>query len=266
MPSERELTAFYPPQYHSFSPKGFLLTVRHRVRLKRLTSLIATEDAVVLDYGCGDGKFIEDAARLTSRLTFWGYELAAKPDKRVSHGGRVTIIRGGFDDLMRELPPCDLITMNHVIEHLPDPHAVLMALYHRMNDGAVIEGQTPAADSFERYVFGNGWSGFHAPRHTVIFSREGLRAILRSANFSEPTVSAGINPAGIAVSLASLSHRGECGTIERKGLSWLMYLALATALYPLDLLSGRPGIVNYSASKAVRSGMPSGVGRDRFFR
>jgi hypothetical protein len=112
-----------------------------------------------------------------------------------------------------------------------------------------MEGQTPAADSLERRVFRGAWSGYHAPRHTVVFSRRGLKVILKAARLSDPKVTAAFNPAGIAVSLASLRHGNHPGVVRRNGPAWLTYLGLATALAPLDLLSGSPGIVNYAAVK-----------------
>jgi len=249
MPGVDTLSGFYPSGYHSFSANGFIPRMKHRTRVKRLASFLRIPNPVVLDYGCGNGAFISEAAALESAWSFWGFEIAEKPGKSVSADGRVTIVRGHLDDLLAELPPCDLVTMNHVIEHLPDPVGVLAALQARMRDGGILEGQTPAADSFERRIFGNAWSGFHAPRHTVIFSRAGLATALSRARFIDPQVTGAFNPAGIAVSLASATHGNRPGVIRREGPAWLMYLGAATALYPIDRLSGSPGIINYVAMK-----------------
>lgn len=253
MPRIDELAHFYPARYHSFTAKGLLPRLKHRSRLKRLASFVRTADAVVLDYGCGDGGFIKAAAESVG-WTFWGFEIGLERRKEVSNAGRVTIVRGSLDDLIAGLPMCDLITMNHVIEHLPDPVATLSALRDRLKDGAILEGQTPAADSLERRVFGTAWSGFHAPRHTVIFSQRGLSQALARAQFSGPIVCGAFNPAGIAVSLASATHGDGGGTVRRQGPAWLACLGAATALYPVDRLSGAPGIVNYTAFKAVERG------------
>jgi SAM-dependent methyltransferase len=253
IPDLEQLATFYPPRYHSFAAGGLLARLKDRARLRRLRSLLASNRGVILDYGCGDGRFIKEAAMRTKGLVFWGYEMAARRQEYVAPDGRVTIIHGSVDDLLAVLPACDLVTMNHVIEHLPDPLAVLRALHARMNDGATMEGQTPAADSLERKVFRTRWSGFHAPRHTVIFSRSGLQQVLTAAGFHHPEIAAAFNPAGIAVSLASVPH-GDCpGTITRQGAQWLMYVGAAAALHPIELLSGAPGIVNYAARKAMRS-------------
>ena len=252
IPDLEELAAFYPADYHSFGAAGLLGGLKDSARLRRLRSFVDADHAVILDYGCGDGRFIKEAARRTSGWVFWGFEMAAHKQHYVAPDGRVTIVRGSIADLLADLPPCDVITMNHVIEHLPDPLAVLTTLHGRMSPGGIMEGQTPAADSLERQVFRTKWSGFHAPRHTVVFSRRGLKQILTTAGFRDPQVTPAFNPAGIAVSLASLPHGDNPGTIKRQGASWLMYVGAAAALHPIERLSGSPGIVNYAARKVTQ--------------
>ena len=169
-------------------------------------------------------------------------------------GGAVTLVRGDIDDVCSVVPPCRLITMNHVIEHLPDPGAVVAALTAKLAPGGVLEGQTPAAGSLEHRVFRGAWSGYHAPRHTVVFSSAGLARLLADAGLGEVAVEKAFNPAGLAVSLASVPSRGGAGHIRRGGPSWLMFLAVATALAPLDLLSKSPGIVDFTARRPVDPG------------
>lgn len=250
MPSPAQLAECYPATYHSFAKGGVLATLKHRSRVRRLTSLIDVGSPVILDYGCGEGAFLREAAR-TRDWRLWGFEIADLPSKLVEEGGRITIVRGALADLMAELPPVDLLTMNHVIEHLPDPHFVLSTLRQHMRAGAVLEGQTPASDSLERRVFGDAWSGYHAPRHTVVFSRSGLATMLQRTGFVKPQVTAAFNPAGVAVSLASALHGPQGGTIVRQGASWLGLVAAATALQPIDRLSGQPGIVDFAARVAA---------------
>lgn len=249
IPDLEDLSAFYPADYHSFAAGGLLARLKDQARLRRLQSFAGSREAVVLDYGCGDGRFIKAAASRTSGWMFWGFEVATHTERYVAPDGRVTIVRGTLDDLLDALPPCDIVTMNHVIEHLPDPLSVLTALRARMSAGGIMEGQTPAADSLERKVFRTRWSGFHAPRHTVVFSRNGLKQILARAGFRHPEVTPAFNPAGIGVSLASLTHGDRPGKIRRQGAAWLLCVGAAAALYPIERLSGSPGIVNYAARK-----------------
>lgn len=253
MPSENELGRLYPPEYHSLGREGLLTQFRYDMRVQRLKRL-ASRDGVILDHGCGDGSFLLRAAQKLPDCTFFGYEISDVLSVTVLAEGRVTLVRGSLADLLGRLPPCSVITMNHVIEHLPSPINTLLALTERLLPGGHLEGQTPAADSLEHRVFGTRWSGYHAPRHTVVFSSAGLETVLRRAGLDDVGVQGAFNPAALAVSLATLKQGpSQPGRISRSGPLWLAWLALAAALGPLDLLSGKPGVVNFCARKPAQA-------------
>jgi len=247
MPSLPKLAGFYPADYHSMTHAGLLSAIRNRIRIARLEKLL-TGEAVLLDYGCGDGAFLVQTAQQMPGRPLWGFEIAERAETGILAGGAVTVVKGALPDLLTVLPECGLITLNHVIEHLPDPYATVSALVKKLAPGGVFEGQTPAADSLERSAFGARWSGYHAPRHTVVFSRAGLCRLLERCGLSAPVVEGAFNPAGLAVSLASIPYP-EGGRIRRRGFKWTAFLAMAALLGPIDLLSGRPGVINFAARK-----------------
>lgn len=247
MPTAATLSGYYPNDYHSMTHAGFLNRVRNTLRIRRLGKLTEA-DGPILDFGCGDGAFLLQAAKSMGTRPLWGFEIAEKTTVQELCGGRVRVVRGEFRDLLEVLPMCSVITMNHVIEHLPNPHETVKALGERLMQGGILEGQTPAANSLERLVFRSRWSGFHAPRHTVIFSTSGLVALLKRSGLPAATTQVAFNPAGIAVSLGSLAHKGG-GAIKRSGVKWLGLVGMAALFAPIDICSGRPGIVNFMASR-----------------
>jgi SAM-dependent methyltransferase len=252
MPEPARLADFYPASYHSFAGRGILTRIRFDMRIRRLRAL-AMSKGLVLDHGCGDGSFLLRAAEQMPEHSFFGYEISDHREVIELCRGRVTLVRGAESDLFRLLPSCGLITMNHVIEHLPNPLFTLSQLREHLMPGGIIEGQTPAAKSLEHRLFGKRWSGYHAPRHTVVFSPKGLNRALARAGFEVLGIRGAFNPASIAVSLSSLAAPAELPSrIERKGLKWLCSLALATPLSAADFFSGAPGIVNFSARRPIR--------------
>jgi SAM-dependent methyltransferase len=248
MPDGPTLAAFYPADYHSQTGQGPVGRFRHDARLRRLGAL-AGADGPVLDYGCGNGAFLVRAAERVPARRYYGFEIAEERDEVTLAGGAVTLIRGDLDWLLDRLPTCRVITMNHVIEHLPDPLSVLSLLCAKLAPGGLLEGQTPAAGSLEHRVFGRRWSGYHAPRHTVVFSPTGLARLLARAGLEDVDVRGAFNPAGLAVSLASLAQTGEGGRVRRSGPAWLVFLGVATLLSPVDRLSSAPAIVDFAARK-----------------
>lgn len=246
MPGEEELSRFYPSDYHSLAPQRTLAAMRHLLRWRSLAHCLDGPGAV-LDYGCGDGGFLRFAAARAGGRRFWGYEPADATSLERDVDGSVTIVRGSAERLFAELPECRLVTMNHVIEHLPRPDETLPRLRSKIAPGGWLTGQTPAAGSLEQRVFGTYWSGYHAPRHTVVFSQVGLRRALERADFSSVQVRGAFNPAAAAVSVGSLLAGNHPGLIRRSGARWLALLAAGAAFAPVDLASGRPGIVNFEA-------------------
>jgi SAM-dependent methyltransferase len=229
------------------SDGGFLMSLRHKLRTRRLGKFVNGGGAV-LDYGCGNGSFVRRAAAVLTGIEFIGYEISDHL-KVTRPADRVTIVEGGPADLFEVLPPCQAVIMNHVIEHLPDPFAVVSALAEKLLPGGCFDGQTPNATSLEHRIFGRRWSGFHAPRHTAVFSIAGLRSMLERARFGAISIRGAFNPAGYAVSFASLPHGHAKGVIPRRGLKWLCYVAAAAAVLPVDVWSGAPGIIDFRARK-----------------
>lgn len=251
MPDGQALASFYPPGYHSFSATGALMRVRIAMRVKRLARRLPAGPGAILDYGCGGGAFITEVARRFPGRRCFGYEIDSADSIEEREGGRLCIVRGDLRQLWARLPDCAAVTLNHVIEHLPDPGAVMTEICSRLTADGIVEGQTPAADSLERRVFGTRWSGFHAPRHTVIFSRSGLRSLLERCGFTSIDVSAAFNPAGIAVSLRAAMQGTKPQPMSREGVSWLAFVGAATGLAVIDHLSGHPGNVDFTAKRAT---------------
>jgi len=249
MPDGATLSSYYPAAYHSLGSGGFVQNLRHDIRLRTLETRLRGPGAI-LDYGCGNGSFMVRASRTIRDRQFMGYEIGERPETTTLENGRVTIVRGSIDDLLTILPECAVISMNHVIEHLPDPFEVIARLLTKLAPGAWFEGQTPAAGSLEHHVFRTRWSGYHAPRHTVVFSPRGMQSFLARVGLEEVGVGPGFNPAGIAVSLASAVGGAKPGGIQRHGLAWMVWLGLATALSPVDFISGRSGMLNFAARRA----------------
>jgi SAM-dependent methyltransferase len=249
MPDVATLSSYYPADYHSFESASFITKLKHQKRLKSIMPLIADDAFTLLDYGCGGGSFLEFVAEKYPKATLIGFEIAGQKQVVERGNGRIKIIHGGLEDLLAAMPSVDIISMHHVIEHLPDPFDTVSRLGEKIRPGGHFIGQTPACDSFEFRLFQANWSGFHAPRHTVVFSTSGMKALLQRARLSSVKIKGGFNPGGIAVSLASLPHGGKKGRIRRQGIVWLFCVGLATILYPLDWLSGKPGIMDFEARK-----------------
>ena len=140
----------------------------------------------LLDVGCATGDFLEAMARFGWRVQ--GVEphgpsaeqanrrLAGYADQAVRVG---TLEQAGFPDAA-----FDVITLWHVIEHLPDPRRTLQEIRRILKPGGLCLIQTPCWGSLESFLFGPYWSGLDCPRHFWIFSRFTLQALAEQCGFS----------------------------------------------------------------------------------
>src|SRR5438105_101599 len=106
-------------------------------RVEMLQWLIV--DRRVLDVGCGAGGFLHKAKPLASEVA--GVEPEARA--REAYGDLITL----YPDV-ESVVGCeyDLITAFHVIEHLPNPRAMLTALRHLLAPRGRLVVEVPSSD------------------------------------------------------------------------------------------------------------------------
>jgi len=117
----------------------------------------------VLDVGCGSGFFL-DAAKQAG-LETWGLELnGAAAAKARAKGHRILdrlLDTVSMDDVGG---PLDLITFFQVLEHVPDPVAMLKEAARLVRPGGVLAAAVPSASGFYRLT---PWDPHQWPPHHV---------------------------------------------------------------------------------------------------
>jgi SAM-dependent methyltransferase len=74
-----------------------------------------------------------------------------------------------------------VVTAFHVLEHVPDPVAVLRRALAWLAPGGLLIIEVPNAGGLGAAIFGQAWSGLELPRHLSHFSPETLaRAVERA--------------------------------------------------------------------------------------
>lgn len=133
------------------------------------------------DLGCGSGAYLVTATELGWEA--WGLD----PDPRAVEAARTTGARvfvGGFPDTGLPSGRFDVVTMNHVIEHVPDPVAALKEVARILKPGGRVWIATPNLQSFGHARFGPHWIGLDAPRHLVLFTQKSLARALERSGFT----------------------------------------------------------------------------------
>lgn len=77
----------------------------------------------------------------------------------------------------------DLITLWHVLEHLPSPDETLKALKQRLNENGLLVVAVPNLQSPDAKHYGPHWGAYDLPRHLWHFSTSGLIRLLSEIGF-----------------------------------------------------------------------------------
>jgi 2-polyprenyl-3-methyl-5-hydroxy-6-metoxy-1,4-benzoquinol methylase len=160
----------------------------------------------LLDIGCGSGGFLglardmgwqvlgvepdPDAVEACTRLGL---------DVRVGDVGALSQMSAAFD----------VVTLNHVLEHVHEPVELLEHCRRLLKPGGTLWIETPNIESLGHRFYGADWRGLEAPRHLVVFSFDGLRAALRRAGFSGIERLPRPSPASFTFRASERMRRGE---------------------------------------------------------
>lgn len=136
---------------------------------------------VAIEVGCAH-------AVLLDRLGRQGFDcVGVEPDEKTAEWVRRTVgldVRSGFFPDV-DLPQCDLFLALDVVEHSPAPDAFMAAAARLLKPGGIAMIQTPIEIHGLVPPFGDMFDKvFDELEHLFVFSREGMRALCRSAGMT----------------------------------------------------------------------------------
>jgi ubiquinone/menaquinone biosynthesis C-methylase UbiE len=217
------LEAYYPDYYlpyrgpaawGRFAPlaaRGQAITDRKRVR-RALAAIGHARGAHVFDVGCGHPTFLRQLRDRGPELKLTGIDFVDSGwrDDRAAWDG-IELIQA--DPAVYEADePFDLITMWHYLEHDYHPVDTLRRMRAVSHRGTRLLIEVPDLNSLSRRRYGANWEGWHAPRHTVLYTRDVLARTLERAGWT----------------VVSHTTRGTLDTfalwwmsaMERRGIDW----------------------------------------------
>lgn len=133
----------------------------------------------VLDVGCGTGEFL-------SHLMSRGYHvkgvepnLQAREQAIANHAIPVVPAL----DLVPPQEQFQVVTLWHVLEHLPNLRSTFKRLFALLADGGLLVIAVPDRDCWDADHFGATWAAWDVPRHFTHFRRSDIEAFLREHGF-----------------------------------------------------------------------------------
>lgn len=185
-PDAEKLSDYYKSEdyiSHTDSKRNLLELVYHSVRkvaLKRKMKLINSLHSgskSLLDIGCGTGDFLELAKKGGWNVT--GIEPNGQARQIANSKTDNSIFETGY---LGNLKPnsFDVITLWHVLEHLPDleMHIILFKSLLRPNGTLVIA--VPNFKSYDASYYKMFWAAYDVPRHLWHFSRTTIQELFKT--------------------------------------------------------------------------------------
>lgn len=133
----------------------------------------------VLDIGCGTGQFL---AYLASR----GYLVQGVEPSTTAREHAIREHALGVVPALTAITPQEnfqVVTMWHVLEHIPDLRATFKRLYALLAKGGLLVIAVPDRESWDAHHYGTDWAAWDVPRHLSHFRRDDLRTLLHEHGF-----------------------------------------------------------------------------------
>lgn len=137
----------------------------------------------VLDVGCGSGDFLHRMHNLGWSVTGIDFDSKAIENAKKRVGESSTFLNTDLAGARFPDNSFDAVTMSHVIEHVPDPVALLTEVRRILKSSGRLVVTTPNIHSFGHQKFQDCWAGLDAPRHLQVFSLPALQRCAGKAGF-----------------------------------------------------------------------------------
>ena len=272
MPDMATIAGFYPANYDIYdepapirkigplrravlADKGYghlapSLALRFLARL--LAPFLATDTPEyvpggrMLDVGCGNGRYLS-----TMRNLGWqvqgvefsddGVRVCRKADLPVHHGD---LASARFPDAS-----FDLVTVRHVIEHIPEPRPFMAELSRILRPAGVLILETPNSNALGRAWFGPNWFANEVPRHLILYSLPTLSLLASQYRLK---VSSAVLDTTPKIFLNSVDYVIGNRRRPSKRIAWRRFLARLYVL--LAKRSGKGDVIHARLVKPRASG------------
>ncbi len=185
--SEKELATYYPPNYIAYnkgkSSRDKMIELLYKAyysnkdyRLLKilflpvkslLRSMPYKKGARYLDIGCGDASFLKFVKQ--TGMEPQGVDPFLKKSVPELNIKNISLHNAKYPNEF-----FDFITLNNVLEHVPNPLRILTECKRILNKDGKIFVNVPNSSSLNYHLFGSNWVSLDAPRHLYIFSNKTL--------------------------------------------------------------------------------------------
>ena len=163
--------------YYNF-PKSFSKKLSVKIpnlALEAFLKIKVPKSKKILDVGCGEGKFLKSIYGLGFKnivgIEPFALETQEKP---------FSILKKSLTEITEMF---DVITFNHVFEHVEDMHETLKNCHEILSENGKIIIRVPVKDSVAYEKYGENWVQWDAPRHFHLLTKKAFEILAKENNF-----------------------------------------------------------------------------------
>jgi len=185
IPSQSELSKYYDsPDYLSHTANTTSLTALvyklfRNANIKRKFKLVNqyTKEKTILDIGCGTGELLN-----YFKHNGWNTQ-GVEPNQSARNFAEKNYQLEVFDEQELnsfEENSVDVISMWHVLEHVPDLNSRMKQLKRLVKKDGLLVIALPNLDSPDAIKYGPHWAGLDVPRHLYHFTKDTFKVLLKN--------------------------------------------------------------------------------------
>ncbi|MHC1707122.1 MAG: class I SAM-dependent methyltransferase [Bacteroidales bacterium] len=187
-PTDEILRRAYDDTYYGETRQKFSFPLVERTldwfresRGRRLSRHLDNGD-IVVDLGCGNGKFLQSLTK-RKKIIPWGIEPPGKSAERASSISEINIITGTLckEDFKPE--SVKAVTLFHVFEHVPNPQEILDIIDQILLPGGYLIMSFPNISSWQSKIFKGNWLHLDPPRHLFFPDPELFKTVMKDRGF-----------------------------------------------------------------------------------
>lgn len=160
---------------NSLFNKVYLIVRNYAIKKKiKLLKSFHPKGKDLLDLGTGTGDFL--AACKNNGWAIHGVEPNIKANK-IAEGKTGIKINGDINEILNK--KFDLITMWHVLEHVPDLNFYISNLKTLLKANGTLVIAVPNYKSFDALYYKENWAAYDVPRHLWHFSQKAMKSLFK---------------------------------------------------------------------------------------
>lgn len=170
---------------HSDESKGFINNIYKLVRnytlgkKVQLITKLANKKGNLLDIGCGTGAFLN--ACKNSGWNTTGIEPGDMARNFAVEKYKLNILND-INLLADKNEAYDVITMWHVLEHVPDLNDTIITLKRLLKKDGVLLIAVPNCNSYDTKLYQAYWAAYDVPRHFWHFTQKDIKSVFEKHN------------------------------------------------------------------------------------